>query len=91
MRTRASPGSSSFTNGCVEDVREVATRGTPAPEPSSGSTEPGSTGEEEARDVDVRPEVKELEMAVGYGRRLDAPPRILPSGWAALLELFGLR
>ena len=32
-----------------------------------------------------------LEMAVRYGRRLDAPPRVLPSGWAALLELYGLR
>jgi len=32
-----------------------------------------------------------LEMAVRYGRRLDAPPRVLPSGWAALLELHGLR
>ncbi len=32
-----------------------------------------------------------LEMAVRYGRRLDEPPRVLPSGWAALLELYGLR
>ena len=32
-----------------------------------------------------------LELAVRYGRRLDAPPRVLPSGWAALLELYGLR
>jgi hypothetical protein len=32
-----------------------------------------------------------LEMTVRYGRRLDAPPRVLPSGWAALLELYGLR
>lgn len=32
-----------------------------------------------------------LEMAVRYGRRLDSPPRLLPSGWAALLELYGLR
>ena len=32
-----------------------------------------------------------LELAERYGRRLDAPPRVLPSGWAALLELYGLR
>jgi len=32
-----------------------------------------------------------LELAVRYGRRLDAPPRVLPSGWAAILELYGLR
>jgi hypothetical protein len=32
-----------------------------------------------------------LEMSVRYGGKLDAPPRVLPSGWAALLELFGLR
>jgi hypothetical protein len=32
-----------------------------------------------------------LEMAVKYGRELDAPPRMLPSGWAALLYLFNLR
>ena len=32
-----------------------------------------------------------LEMAVQYGRRLDAPPAILPSGWAAFLYLYNLR
>ena len=183
-----------FTNGRVENVRKVATQGTPAPELSSGSTEPGSTGDEKTRDVDDRPEANELfknlkaavgtlgqllrersshwgyedpvyrfyhqsykvyglqptttrivealeslrpghpldtgfrqivaegtgrtfapehnrqwlnatrpileaffharyflEMAVRYGRRLDAPRRVLPSGWAALLELYGLR
>ena len=32
-----------------------------------------------------------LEMAVRYGSRLGGPPRLLPSGWAALLELYGLR
>jgi hypothetical protein len=33
-----------------------------------------------------------LEMAVTYGRRLAAPPTAgLPSGWAALLCLYGLR
>jgi hypothetical protein len=32
-----------------------------------------------------------LEMAVTYGRRLTAPPRMLPSGWAALLYLYRLR
>lgn len=32
-----------------------------------------------------------LEMAVTYGRRLTAPPRLLPSGWAALLYLYRLR
>lgn len=32
-----------------------------------------------------------LEMAVKYGRELDAPPRIMPSGWAALLYFYGLR
>jgi hypothetical protein len=32
-----------------------------------------------------------LEMAVRYGRALDAPPRVLPSGWAAILELYDLR
>lgn len=32
-----------------------------------------------------------LEMAVRHGRELDAPPTLLPSGWAALLYLFNLR
>jgi len=32
-----------------------------------------------------------LEMAVRYGRRMERPPRMLPSGWAALLCLYGLR
>lgn len=32
-----------------------------------------------------------LEMAVGYGKKLNAPPRMLPSGWAAFLYLYNLR
>lgn len=32
-----------------------------------------------------------LEMAVTYGQKLTAPPRMLPSGWAALLYLYRLR
>ena len=32
-----------------------------------------------------------LEMAVRYGRELEHPPQRLPSGWAALLYLHGLR
>ena len=32
-----------------------------------------------------------LEMAVKYGHELDSPPSPLPSGWAALLYLYGLR
>ena len=32
-----------------------------------------------------------LEMAVRYGRELDAPPNLLPSGWAAFLQLYDLR
>lgn len=32
-----------------------------------------------------------VEMAVNYGRQLDQPPAVLPSGWAALLSLYGLR
>ena len=32
-----------------------------------------------------------LEMAVRYARTLDAPPRQLPSGWAALLYLYDRR
>lgn len=32
-----------------------------------------------------------LEMAVRYGRKLDEPPQLLPSGWAALLYLYELR
>ena len=32
-----------------------------------------------------------LEMAVRYGKQLAFPPRILPSGWAALLYLYNLR
>jgi len=32
-----------------------------------------------------------LEMIVRYGRELEEPPTILPSGWAAVLELYGLR
>jgi len=32
-----------------------------------------------------------LEMAVRYGAELAEPPRSMPSGWAALLSLYGLR
>ena len=32
-----------------------------------------------------------LEMAVYYGKELEHPPRMLPSGWAAFLYLFNLR
>ncbi len=32
-----------------------------------------------------------LEMVVKYGRELDSPPSLLPSGWASVLYLFGLR
>jgi hypothetical protein len=32
-----------------------------------------------------------LEMAVRYGTELKEPPRLLPSGWAALLYLYNLR
>jgi hypothetical protein len=32
-----------------------------------------------------------LEMAIRYGKELERPPQALPSGWAALLYLYGLR
>ncbi len=32
-----------------------------------------------------------LAMACRYGRELDEPPQVLPSGWASLLYLYGLR
>ena len=32
-----------------------------------------------------------LEMAVKYGKELDQPPRLVPSGWAAFLYLYNLR
>jgi hypothetical protein len=32
-----------------------------------------------------------LEMAVKYGKALDEAPGMLPSGWAALLTLYGMR
>lgn len=32
-----------------------------------------------------------LEMAVKYGKQLKTPPSLLPSGWAALLSLYGIR
>ncbi len=32
-----------------------------------------------------------LEMAVKYAKELKAPPRLMPSGWAALLYLYNLR
>lgn len=32
-----------------------------------------------------------LEMVVKYGPTLDTPPEMLPSGWAAVLYLYGLR
>lgn len=32
-----------------------------------------------------------LEMACRYGRELEAPPNLLPSGWAAILYLYDLR
>lgn len=32
-----------------------------------------------------------IEMAVKYGKELEAPPEALPSGWASLLYYYGLR
>ena len=32
-----------------------------------------------------------LELVVRYGRELEEPPQMLPSGWAAVLYLFKLR
>jgi len=32
-----------------------------------------------------------LEMIVRYSKELDAPPNMLPSGWASVLYLYGLR
>lgn len=32
-----------------------------------------------------------LEMAVKYGKELDTPPSMLPSGWAAFLYLYNMR
>ena len=32
-----------------------------------------------------------LRLIVHYGRELEAPPQTLPSGWAAVLLLYGLR
>jgi hypothetical protein len=32
-----------------------------------------------------------LEMAVKYGQELESPPACMPSGWAAVLYLYGLR
>jgi hypothetical protein len=32
-----------------------------------------------------------LEMMAKYGSILASPPRVLPSGWAAVLTLYGLR
>jgi len=32
-----------------------------------------------------------LEMAVRYARALEAPPNFMPTGWASLLYLYGLR
>ena len=32
-----------------------------------------------------------LEMVCKYGRKLKAPPQVLPSGWAAVLYLYQLR
>ncbi len=31
------------------------------------------------------------EMVCRYGRELEEPPKTLPSGWAAVLELYGIR
>jgi hypothetical protein len=32
-----------------------------------------------------------LEMMIKYGEKLEEAPNLLPSGWAALLELYGIR
>lgn len=32
-----------------------------------------------------------LEMAVKYGKELESPPKVMPSGWAAFLYLYMLR
>ena len=32
-----------------------------------------------------------LEMAIKYGKELEEAPSLLPSGWAALLELYNIR
>jgi hypothetical protein len=30
-------------------------------------------------------------MVTKYGKELKEPPQLMPSGWAAVLELYGLR
>jgi hypothetical protein len=32
-----------------------------------------------------------LSMICKYGRELESPPKLLPSGWAAVLSLYGMR
>lgn len=32
-----------------------------------------------------------LSMVCKYGRELESPPKLLPSGWAAVLSLYGMR
>ena len=32
-----------------------------------------------------------LQQVCEYGRELDEPPTVMPSGWAAVLYLYGLR
>jgi hypothetical protein len=32
-----------------------------------------------------------LEMACKYGKELEEPPQIMPSGWASVLYLYDLR
>lgn len=32
-----------------------------------------------------------LEMMIKYGRQMNEPPNVLPTGWAAILEVYGQR
>ena len=50
---------------------------------------------EEARLLDAieakLPQLEALSMVCKYGRELETPPKLLPSGWAAVLSLYGMR
>jgi len=92
------------TERIVEALRALAPEGAPLKNEwfmqiVSAGTGREFTREDNARWTEVtRPMVEAmfhahyfLEQACRYGRELDEPPTTLPSGWAALLYLYGLR
>jgi hypothetical protein len=92
------------TRRIVDALRDLATEGQPLCKEFEEIIKEGARGKEFEDEhnkkwtYNTRPFVEAffhakyfLEMVVKYGKEIEEPPEMLPSGWAAVLCLYGLR